>query len=154
MTVFVFVQPLDPTVKLNAVRVGYFDASNKGGSLDAPQTATYPITTLLPLNVGQYRIRVAATDASGKSGAVDVNLNTALIQAGPFKISGLLTGSPDEKGSMAAPDSALRIRSGHVRAVWPGHAGCGEDGGRLRNRDVRRRKGHRDLSADRRPADE
>ena len=100
MNVFIFAQPADPTVKLTAMRVGYFDATNKGASLDSPQVATYPVTTVLPLTPGQYRIRVAATDTSGKSGAVDVNVDTTLVQAGPLKFSGLMLGSPDDKNNL------------------------------------------------------
>jgi hypothetical protein len=50
------------------------------------------------LNVGNYRIRVAATDAAGKAGAVDINVNTALTEAGPFKMSSLLLGAVTESG--------------------------------------------------------
>ena len=95
VTVFVQVEPVDPSVKLAAVRVGYFDAANKGGAIDAPKIGVYPVTTLLPLAAGQYRIRVAAQDTNGKSGAVDINLNANLATAGPFKISGLLTGAAE-----------------------------------------------------------
>ena len=100
VNVFVQVEPADPSVKLTAVRFGYFDAANKGAALDAPKIGTYPVTTILPLTPGQYRIRMAATDASGKSGAVDVNLNANLISAGPFKISGLLIGASEGAGNM------------------------------------------------------
>jgi hypothetical protein len=79
--------------------VGYFDQTNKGGSLPAPQLVTYPISTLLPLDQGQYRIRVAA-QAGAKSGAVDIDVNTAPTAAGPLKMSGLLLGTPDAKGAL------------------------------------------------------
>jgi len=90
MNVLVQVEPVDPTVKLTAVRLGYFDANNKGGSLDVTNIAVFPITTGVPLDVGQYRLRAAVTDANGKAGAVDMKLDTSLISAGPFKMSGLM----------------------------------------------------------------
>ena len=91
MNVLVFAEPVDPTVKITAMRVGYFDQSNKGASTDAPQIATYPIATgPLPVGVGPYRIRVAATDASGKNGAVDVNIDTTLTTAGPVRMGDLM----------------------------------------------------------------
>ncbi len=37
-------EPVDPAVKITAMRVGYFDQSNKGASLDSPKATTYPIT--------------------------------------------------------------------------------------------------------------
>lgn len=98
MTVLVMAEPVDPAVKIAAMRIGFFDQSGKGSSTNPPQIATYPITTALPLNAGPYRIRVAATDASGKSGAVDVNIDTNLTQAGPLKLGGLMLGAPTEKG--------------------------------------------------------
>lgn len=98
MNVLVTAEPVDPTVKIAAMRVGYLDQSNKGASVDAPQIATYPITTVLPMGVGQYRIRVAATDSSGKSGAVDVPINTTMTAAGPLKVSSLLIGASTDKG--------------------------------------------------------
>jgi hypothetical protein len=100
MNVLVIAEPVDPTVKITAMRVGFFDQAGQGSSTDAPQIATYPITTALPLGVGPYRIRVAATDASGKSGAVDIPVDTTLTPAGPLKLGGLLLGAPTPTGSL------------------------------------------------------
>jgi hypothetical protein len=98
MNVLVVAEPVDPAAKITAMRVGFFDANNKGASVDAPQIATYPITTVLPLAAGQYRIRVAATDASGKSGAVDIKLDTTFVSADPFRLSSLMLMAPNDKG--------------------------------------------------------
>jgi hypothetical protein len=100
MNVLVFAEPVDPTVKLTAMRVGFFDANNRGSSLDAPQVATYPVAVALPLGAGDYRIRIAATEASGKGGAVELKLNTNLTTAGPLRLSTLLLGAPDDKGAL------------------------------------------------------
>ncbi len=51
---------------------------------------------------GQYRVRVAATDDSGKSGAVDVQVNAGLGTAGPLKLSSLLLGAPQGENGMKA----------------------------------------------------
>jgi len=99
MNVLVMAAPADTTAKITAMRVGYFDSTNKGVSLDAPQILTYPIATVIPLDPGQYRIRVAA-QAGGKSGAVDVDVNASLTTAGTLKMSGLLLGALDEKGGL------------------------------------------------------
>jgi hypothetical protein len=99
MNVLVMAAPTDTTAKITAMRVGYFDSTNKGGSLDAPQILTYPIATVIPLDPGQYRIRVAA-QAGGKSGAVDVDVNASLTTAGTLKMSHLLLGALDEKGGL------------------------------------------------------
>jgi hypothetical protein len=93
--ILVQAEPVDPAVKINAMRVGYFDqATNKGASLDSPKAASYPITTAFAVPAGQYRVRVAATDESGKSGAVDVTLNVGFTSAGPLKVSSLMIGAP------------------------------------------------------------
>jgi hypothetical protein len=92
--VLIQAEPVDPTVKINSMRVGYFDQNNKGGSLDSPKAQSYPITTAFAVAPGQYRVRVAATDDSGKSGAVDVMMNAGLTDAGPLKVSSLMVGAP------------------------------------------------------------
>jgi len=99
MNVLVQAEPVDPSVKLTAMRIGFFDANGKGGAVDAPQVAAYPITTGLPLGMGQYRIRVAATDSTGKSGAVDIKIDTTPIPAGPLKLSGLMLAVQGDKGA-------------------------------------------------------
>jgi hypothetical protein len=101
MNVLVQAEPIDPSVKITAMKVGFFDAAGKGGAVDPPQIANYPITVGLPVGIGQYKIRVAATDSTGKSGAVDIKIDTTPVQAGPFKLSGLmlLLKLPDGKQS-------------------------------------------------------
>ena len=101
MTIIVQAEPVDPTVTISAMKVGYFDANNKGGSVDPPQIKSFPITT--PIGVptaGQYRIRVAAQDSTGKSGAVDIPVNATLAAAGPLKLSNLLIGSKQGDAGM------------------------------------------------------
>ncbi len=92
MNVLVQTEPVDPSVKLTAMKIGFFDSTGKGPvvDIDAAKLATFPITSGLPVGMGQYRIRVAATDSTGKSGAVDVKIDTTPVSAGPFKISGLM----------------------------------------------------------------
>jgi hypothetical protein len=99
-TILVQAEPVDPAVKITAMRVGYFDQTNKGASLDSPKATTYPITTAFAVTAGQYRVRVAATDANGKSGAVDVTVNTAFTAAGPLKVSSLMVGAPEGASGM------------------------------------------------------
>lgn len=94
MNVLIQAEPVDPSVKITAMKVGFFDANNKGGSTDPKQIATYPITVPMSLANGQYRVRVAAQDSTGKSGAVDLNFSTALATAGPLKLSNLMIGAP------------------------------------------------------------
>jgi hypothetical protein len=41
---------------------------------------------------GEYRLRVAATDTTGRAGAVDVDVSAALIEAGPIRLGDLVLG--------------------------------------------------------------
>jgi len=100
MQVLIQAEPVDPSVKISAMKVAFFDSNNKGGSVDPKQTSTYPITVPMSLAPGQYRVRVAAQDSTGKSGAVDLPLNVALIPAGSLKISQLLVGAPEGASGM------------------------------------------------------
>lgn len=101
MTVMVFAEPADPANKIKEMTIGFFDQAGAGGKINPPKLDSSPITTILPaLGVGQYRIRVAATDVNGKSGAVDIPLNTNLIPAGPAKLGSLMVGAPNGAGAM------------------------------------------------------
>jgi hypothetical protein len=99
LNVLILAEPADLTTKITAMRVGFYDQNNKGGALDSPSIPTFPITTVLPpVDPGMYRMRVAATDAAGKGGAVDLKVDASLISAGPFKMSGLMLLAQTDKG--------------------------------------------------------
>lgn len=99
-TALVFTEAVDPATKITALSVGYFDQNGQGGSVAAKDDQLKAATIAMPmvLGPGNYRIRVAATDASGKAGAVDINVDTALTEAGPFKMSSMLLGAATESG--------------------------------------------------------
>jgi hypothetical protein len=88
-------EPDDPSVKLTAAMVGLFDEK---GSLKAQWTAQpnelsrSPIVAALAAAPGKYRVRVAATDVSGKGGTTDFDLAVQLPEAPPVKISTMLLG--------------------------------------------------------------
>ena len=100
MTALVFTEPVDPANKIAALSIGFFDQNGQGGTVPAKDDQLKAATVSMPLqlNAGQYRIRVAATDATGKAGAVDINVNTALTTAGPFKMSSMMSGAETEAG--------------------------------------------------------
>jgi hypothetical protein len=101
--VLIQAEPVDPAVKITAMRVGYFDkTTNKGGSLDSPKASAFPITTAFAVPGGQYRVRVAATDDAGRSGAVDIPLDVSLATAGPLRVSSLMFGAPEGTNGMKA----------------------------------------------------
>ena len=102
LNIFIMAEPIDPSTKLTAGSAAIADKANKATtvSLDEKQLAGRPITASLSGPPGTYRVRFAATDASGRSGAVDYTVNAELTPAGPLRMSGLVVAALREK-SMA-----------------------------------------------------
>lgn len=88
-------EPDDPTVKLTAAVVGLFDEK---GALKAQWTAQpnelgrAPVVAALTAAPGNYRMRIAASDSSGKGGTTDYELPVRLPDAPPVKTSNMLLG--------------------------------------------------------------
>jgi hypothetical protein len=88
-------EPEDPTAKITAATVGLFDEK---GSLKAQWTAQpnelgrAPVIAALTAAPGNYRMRVAASDASGKGGTTDYDLPVRLVDAAPLMTSDMLLG--------------------------------------------------------------
>jgi hypothetical protein len=84
---------------LTSAMVGLFDTTGRlvgSTSLTAaeltPSVPGAPIAAALTVPPGEYRLRVAAVEAPGRSGAADVELIAGLTDAGPLKMSALLVG--------------------------------------------------------------
>jgi hypothetical protein len=95
-------EPTEPGVKLNAAIVGLY---NQAGTLTAQWTAQSADlagpTGMAALVVpdGVYRLRVAATDATGRAGNVDINnFSATLVEAGPIKLGDLVLGKMGQSG--------------------------------------------------------
>ena len=94
--VIVLFEPIDRAVPLAASMVGAF---NSRGQLVAQWTsapedlANRPVAAALMLNPGTYRLRVAAVDARGRSGAVDDELQVELPAAGAISTSAVVLGT-------------------------------------------------------------
>jgi len=88
-------EPEDPSAKLTAAMVGLFDEK---GTLKAQWTAQAaelgrsPIVAALTAVPGKYRMRVAASNASGNGGTTDYDLTVQLPEAAPVKLSDMLLG--------------------------------------------------------------
>ena len=88
-------EPIDGSSKLNAAMIGMFD---KAGKLQAQWTAqgsdlnSPMVIAGLLVEPGTYRLRVAATDATGRSGAVDSDVSAAIVAAGPIHLGDLVLG--------------------------------------------------------------
>jgi hypothetical protein len=96
LKVVVVGEPLDPGAKLNAAVVGVYDAK---GKLTAQSTAQPEMLSKLPamfaviVPPGPYRVRLAASESSGRSGSADYDLNAELTTAGALKLSAILLGA-------------------------------------------------------------
>ena len=88
-------EPVEPGAKLNAAMVGLFDPNGKLTAQWTAQAADLANPTAMAALIapaGKYRMRVAATDASGKSGAVDAQVSLGLVAAGPIQLGDLVLG--------------------------------------------------------------
>jgi hypothetical protein len=87
----------DPTAKITAASIAIID----GNRIIAPWTAQAaelgksPVVAALLVPPGKYRLRVAATDASGRAGTVDYPLEAQLTTAAPITMSALTIGVAD-----------------------------------------------------------
>ena len=94
LRVIVAAEPIDPGVRLQSMSAALFDNDKMVSRWDAdPQhLATFPVLAALVAPPGHYRLRVAAVDAAGRSGAVDADLPVEIVAAGPLKISSVVLG--------------------------------------------------------------
>ena len=96
-------EAVDRATKLSAAAIGFYDDK---GTLKAQWTAQpaelarAPVPAAVIVPPGAYRLRLAATDASGRSGTTDVQLQVQLTQLGSVRTSGLMLGIP-ENGAFA-----------------------------------------------------
>jgi hypothetical protein len=98
----VLFEPGDPATKLTAATVVAFDAKGTGRPWHAEsnELAGSPIRTAVDVQPGHYRVRIAATDAQGRAGSIDVETDATLTDAAPLKLSALVLGVPSS-GSFA-----------------------------------------------------
>ena len=89
------VEPVEPGVKFSAVSAALFDST---GRLVAQTTASEqeltgaPVLSAMAVGPGVYRMRVAATDATGRGGAADTEVNAEIVTVGPLRLSSLVLG--------------------------------------------------------------
>lgn len=96
--VLAIVEPAEPGTKMTAASVGLFNekGTQKAQFTAQPQELTSGVLrTPLPVAPGLYRMRVAATDAAGRTGTVDYNVRAELTAAAPLRLSSLILGTTD-----------------------------------------------------------
>lgn len=85
----------EPSAKLAAMAVGLFDQNGKMVARWTAQPGELKEQTVMAALVappGRYRMRVAATDTSGRAATTDEELDATLQAAGPIKMSALVLG--------------------------------------------------------------
>ena len=88
-------EAVEPDVKLASMGAALF---NPDGKLTAQWIATpeelqrTPVVGAMSAPAGGYRLRVAAIDSSGRSGAADYEVTAEIAQSGPLKLSSLVLG--------------------------------------------------------------
>ena len=101
MLILALAEPTDPSVKLTAMSAGLVDSSSKliaQATVDEKQLATFPVAIPMAAAAGKYRLRIATTDAEGRSGAVDLDLDANLTSAGTLKLGTILMAGPRGQG--------------------------------------------------------
>jgi hypothetical protein len=94
-------EPLEAGIKLKAATIALYDKAGKltaQWNAQAEDLSRQPAIAALVAAPGDYRVRVAATDASGRPGAVDLQLSAALIEAGPIRLGDLVLGKMTDSG--------------------------------------------------------
>lgn len=103
-------EPVDGSVKLKSATIVMYDkAGNNKAQWNAQSEDLKGPTSIAALVVpaGDYRLRVASTDASGRPGTVDVPMSAALVEAGPIRLGDLVLGTMTETG----PTPVLQFRN-------------------------------------------
>lgn len=95
LKIVVLAEPIDPTVPFRSTMVGLFDLEGRlvaQGTVESSPPPGMPVMTALEIEPGRYRLRVAATDATGRGGTVDYQVNAELAPAGPLALSSIMLG--------------------------------------------------------------
>jgi hypothetical protein len=97
--VVVMVEPMEAKASLKAAAVALYDEKGKlvvQATADPEGLARTPPMIAMVAKTGTYRLRVAATDATGRAGTVDSALDVQLLGDGPLKLSSLVLGVAEE----------------------------------------------------------
>jgi hypothetical protein len=92
-------EPVDPSVRFASAAAALVAADGRlvaQWSADDPTVS--PLMGAMQAPPGTYRLRVAATDASGRGGTADYEVVASLTEAGPLRLSSVVLGLSREGG--------------------------------------------------------
>ena len=95
LKVIALAEAIEPETELRSAAAALFDRNGHltaQATADAAALAASPVVTGLVAKPGAYRLRVAATDASGRAGTADYDLDAELAPAGPLLLSSMMVG--------------------------------------------------------------
>ena len=95
LKVIALAEAIEPGTELRSASAALFDGNGRlsaQATADATALAATPVVTGLVTKPGAYRLRVAATDASGRAGTADYDLEAELAPAGPLTLSSMMIG--------------------------------------------------------------
>jgi VWFA-related protein len=98
LKIAVAVEPAETSVTLTAASFALVDATGKNAAQWREEGANVVLRPLLSgaaVPPGDYRLRVAAQDTSGRRGTVDYEFTAILSEAPPLKVGSLMTGQFD-----------------------------------------------------------
>jgi VWFA-related protein len=91
--VVTLVEPLDASARIASVAAGLVDVEGRvAAQWTAADPDARPLMGALAAPEGTYRLRVAATDSSGRAGTADYEVRAELAPAGLLSLSGLVLG--------------------------------------------------------------
>jgi len=93
LKVVALAEPVDAATPLGAIGAVLIDGTGRvAAQWTAADPTEIPRSGAMLVDPGVYRLRVAATDTSGRGGAADVDVDARLTPAGPLQISSLMLG--------------------------------------------------------------
>ena len=102
MAIIALAEPVDPAVKLTQVTaVLVAPGAPKAAfarTLEEKELTGRPLPIGLVADPGKYRMRIAAVDSTGKSGAVDYDLDASLTPTGPLMLGQVMLVGPRGEG--------------------------------------------------------
>jgi len=102
MAILALAEPVDPAVKLTQVTaVLVAPGATKAAfarTLEEKELVGRPMPIGLVADPGKYRMRIAAVDSTGKSGAVDYDLDASLTPTGPLMLGQVMLVGPRGEG--------------------------------------------------------
>jgi hypothetical protein len=93
LRVGVLVEPVDASIALASAGAILIDSTGRvTAHWNARDATERPLLGAMTAHPGSYRVRVAAIDSTGRSGAAEADIDAGLTQAGPLSLGSLLLG--------------------------------------------------------------